>query len=304
MKFLMNGSLYQGSKPVMWSPVEKTALAEAEVEYHDKPELAVWVKFEWWPMPGIPREDSAQGPGCVFARRFANRIKPPGNGCYLSGRTILRTWCAKVVIWTTTPWTMPQNRRSASAPRSPTASTRSPAAPRNAGRGSATATFWPTRWPKSAALSRAAGSWHVPPPARRDGRRTGGAQPAPIPCAARGRNGEWDFRRAATFRAGRFRDRRREGTGLRAHRAQPRDEDYELGRDLGMLEMSSPTTSWTTALSATTCRSSAASAILKPNGKEGDANKAVIDKLVEVGGCWRAARSSIPIRIPGAPRRR
>ena len=35
MKFVMNGSLYQGSKPVMWSPVEKTALAEAEVEYHD-----------------------------------------------------------------------------------------------------------------------------------------------------------------------------------------------------------------------------------------------------------------------------
>jgi isoleucyl-tRNA synthetase len=36
MKFLMNGTLYQGSKPVMWSPVEKTALAEAEVEYHDQ----------------------------------------------------------------------------------------------------------------------------------------------------------------------------------------------------------------------------------------------------------------------------
>ena len=35
MKFVMNGSLYRGSKPVMWSPVEKTALAEAEVEYHD-----------------------------------------------------------------------------------------------------------------------------------------------------------------------------------------------------------------------------------------------------------------------------
>ena len=35
MKFVMNGSLYLGSKPVMWSPVEKTALAEAEVEYRD-----------------------------------------------------------------------------------------------------------------------------------------------------------------------------------------------------------------------------------------------------------------------------
>ena len=40
MKFAMNGSLYQGSKPVMWSPVEKTALAEAEVEYHDNHKVA------------------------------------------------------------------------------------------------------------------------------------------------------------------------------------------------------------------------------------------------------------------------
>ena len=45
-KFLMNGTLYQGSKPVMWSPVEKTALAEAEVEYHDKESFTVWVKFQ------------------------------------------------------------------------------------------------------------------------------------------------------------------------------------------------------------------------------------------------------------------
>ena len=43
--FLMNGTLYQGSKPVMWSPIEKTALAEAEVEYHDKESFTIWVKF-------------------------------------------------------------------------------------------------------------------------------------------------------------------------------------------------------------------------------------------------------------------
>ncbi|MBD3786572.1 MAG: isoleucine--tRNA ligase [Sphingomonadales bacterium] len=70
MKFLMNGSLYQGSKPVMWSPVEKTALAEAEVEYHDHTSHTIWVRFK------------------------------PTKG--LEG--------AKVVIWTTTPWTIPQNR--------------------------------------------------------------------------------------------------------------------------------------------------------------------------------------------------
>ena len=46
MKFLMNGTLYQGSKPVMWSPVEQTALAEAEVEYHDKDSFTIWVKFQ------------------------------------------------------------------------------------------------------------------------------------------------------------------------------------------------------------------------------------------------------------------
>ena len=45
MKFAMNGSLYLGSKPVMWSPVEQTALAEAEIEYHDHQSPAIWVKF-------------------------------------------------------------------------------------------------------------------------------------------------------------------------------------------------------------------------------------------------------------------
>ena len=41
----MNGTLYRGSKPVMWSVVEKTALAEAEVEYQDYQSDTIWVKF-------------------------------------------------------------------------------------------------------------------------------------------------------------------------------------------------------------------------------------------------------------------
>ena len=45
MKFVANGTLYRGSKPVMWSVVEKTALAEAEVEYEDFTSDATWVKF-------------------------------------------------------------------------------------------------------------------------------------------------------------------------------------------------------------------------------------------------------------------
>ncbi len=76
MKLVMNGSLYQGSKPVMWSPVEKTALAEAEVEYHDHTSHTIWVRF-----------------GAVS-----------GSGIFATESD------AKVVIWTTTPWTIPQNR--------------------------------------------------------------------------------------------------------------------------------------------------------------------------------------------------
>jgi isoleucyl-tRNA synthetase len=83
MKFLMNGSLYQGSKPVMWSPVEKTALAEAEVEYHDHTSHMVWVRFP-----------------VVSAAHF-----PELDGCM--NTDLLK---ASVVIWTTTPWTIPQNR--------------------------------------------------------------------------------------------------------------------------------------------------------------------------------------------------
>ena len=83
MKFVMNGSLYQGSKPVMWSPVEKTALAEAEVEYHDHTSHQVWVRFS------------------VAA---AHELKST-DACIVTD--LLQ---ASVVIWTTTPWTIPQNR--------------------------------------------------------------------------------------------------------------------------------------------------------------------------------------------------
>lgn len=75
MTFVMNGSLYQGSKPVMWSPVEKTALAEAEVEYHDHTSHQVWVRFR-----------------------------------VLAGDALFTKTPTDVVIWTTTPWTIPQNR--------------------------------------------------------------------------------------------------------------------------------------------------------------------------------------------------
>jgi isoleucyl-tRNA synthetase len=87
MKFAANGTLYRGSKPVMWSVVEKTALAEAEVEYEDYTSDTVWVKF--------PVADVSLGEGAAKADIAA--------GFDLVGK-------ASVVIWTTTPWTLPGNR--------------------------------------------------------------------------------------------------------------------------------------------------------------------------------------------------
>ena len=60
-KFLLNGALYRGLRPVMWSPVEKTALAEAEIEYHDHTSTTIWVRF-----PVIQRA----GAGTATARRW------------------------------------------------------------------------------------------------------------------------------------------------------------------------------------------------------------------------------------------
>ncbi len=73
LQFAMSGQLYRSSKPVMWSVVERTALAEAEVEYHDYESDTVWVKF-----------------------------------LVASGSDTLTG--ASVVIWTTAPWTIPGNR--------------------------------------------------------------------------------------------------------------------------------------------------------------------------------------------------
>ncbi|MEO0999640.1 MAG: isoleucine--tRNA ligase, partial [Pseudomonadota bacterium] len=92
MTFVMNGTLYQGSKPVMWSVVEQTALAEAEVEYHDKHSPTIWVRFPVLSDRMTPASVEVDGPSVP-------REAPIGD---LQG--------AYVVIWTTTPWTIPQNR--------------------------------------------------------------------------------------------------------------------------------------------------------------------------------------------------
>ena len=76
-RFLLNGALYRGLRPVMWSVVERTALAEAEVEYHDRTSDTVWVRFP------------------IVRGRWEG---------------------AGIVIWTTTPWTIPANRALAAGP--------------------------------------------------------------------------------------------------------------------------------------------------------------------------------------------
>jgi isoleucyl-tRNA synthetase len=83
LKVAMSGQLYLGRKPVMWSPVEQTALAEAEIEYADRKATMIWVKFRivvW----------SSESP---VSQPVADK---------LGG--------SSVVIWTTTPWTIPANR--------------------------------------------------------------------------------------------------------------------------------------------------------------------------------------------------
>ena len=93
-KFVDNDLLYRGFRPVMWSPVEKTALAEAEVEYHEKSSPTIYVKF---PVTSLPTTQSAMARDIGGLNDLASVL----NG-------------ASVVIWTTTPWTIPAIARSRS----------------------------------------------------------------------------------------------------------------------------------------------------------------------------------------------
>ena len=81
-KIAENGHLLRGFKPVYWSVVGGSALAEAEVEYHDKTSFSIDVKFEFVDQPSIEKRiDGLTGNGKI-----------------------------SLVIWTTTPWTLPANQ--------------------------------------------------------------------------------------------------------------------------------------------------------------------------------------------------
>ena len=245
MKFLMNGTLYQGSKPVMWSPVEKTALAEAEVEYHDKESFTIWVKFK------VVGTDDASLDG------------------------------AHVVIWTTTPWTMPSNKAVVYGEDISYGLYEVTGRPEES---------WVTigdRYLLSDSMAMDVfGRARLDDTMVRRLRDVTQDELAKIklqhPLAgAEGSNGEWEDLR--DFRAADF-VTDTEGTGF-VHCAPSHGlEEYELYRGLGMLDQVITYNVVEDGSFRADLPFFGGKKILKPNGKEGDANTAVINKLVEVGG--------------------
>ncbi len=243
MKFLMNGTLYQGSKPVMWSPVEKTALAEAEVEYHDKESFTVWVKF---------------------------RVVTKGE---LEG--------ANVVIWTTTPWTLPSNKAVVFGDGF------------DYGLYEVTATpdeCWANVGDRFLLADKLAKDVFTRARLEEDQYRrvravsteelSGLTLSHPL-AGAEGSGGEWDEPR--DFRTADF-VTDEEGTGF-VHCAPSHGmEEYELYRDLGMLEQVLTYNVLDDGSFRPDLPFFGGTYILNRKGGEGDANKTVIDKLIEVGG--------------------
>jgi isoleucyl-tRNA synthetase len=280
MKFLMNGSLYQGSKPVMWSPVEETALAEAEVEYHDKESFTVWVKFK---VAKVFEEKSWTNHDANTHQQHPMLPEQIETG----HRNLELLRDAYVVIWTTTPWTMPSNKAVVY------------------GKDIAYGLYEVTGTPEQSwaaigdrfVLSDKLAAGVMAKARLEDGmwRRVGCVDPAFIkglshPLAgAEGAGGEWDDIR--DFRAADF-VTDDEGTGF-VHCAPSHGmEEFELYRDLGMLEQVITYNVMGDGRFRDDLPFFGGKAILrdtlnkknKTNPWEGDANTAVIQKLAEVGG--------------------
>jgi isoleucyl-tRNA synthetase len=245
MKFLMNGTLYQGSKPVMWSPIEKTALAEAEVEYHDKESPTIWVKFR------------------------------------IVGTDDATLDSAHVVIWTTTPWTIPSNKAIVYGSDISYGLYEVTGRPEEC---------WATIGDRYILADNLA--LDVMTKARLDEtmyRRlcdVTNDDLAKIKLThplngAEGSEGEWDDIR--DFRAADF-VTDTEGTGF-VHCAPSHGmEEYELYRDLGMLEQVITYNVMDDGSFRADLPFFGGKYILNRKGGEGDANKTVIEKLIEVGG--------------------
>ena len=270
-KFLMNGTLYQGSKPVMWSPVEETALAEAEVEYHDKESFTIWVKFPVTEFR-LPEADVSDEEMSDEEREGIAAAKAEARDALVG---------AKVVIWTTTPWTIPSNKAVVFGEAFSYGLYEVTGTPEecwaNVGERFILADKLAAQTFAKARLEE--GQW-------RRVRDVTSAQLAGLtlqhPLAGvEGANGEWDD--ARDFRAADF-VTDEEGTGF-VHCAPSHGmEEYELYRGLGMLDRVITYNVMDDGSFREDLPFFGGTRILKANGKEGDANKAVIDKLVEVGG--------------------
>ncbi|KAA3514603.1 isoleucine--tRNA ligase [Agrobacterium rosae] len=117
LKIAKSGQLYRGSKPVMWSVVERTALAEAEVEYADVESDMIWVKF---PVTQILADNKQLDAIAERQGSVPSDDKEPGDVDSLDQQAemirrevkldLQKFIGVSVVIWTTTPWTIPGNR--------------------------------------------------------------------------------------------------------------------------------------------------------------------------------------------------
>ncbi|SFD66094.1 isoleucine--tRNA ligase [Roseivivax sediminis] len=274
-KFLMTGTLYQGSKPVMWSPVEKTALAEAEVEYHDKESFTIWVTFPVTDF-SLPEADVSDEEMSDDEREGIAAAKAEAREAFLG---------AKVVIWTTTPWTIPSNKavvfgedfsyglyEVTDTPEECWAEVggRYILADKLAAQTFAKARLSDDQWRRVRDVT----------PAQLSGMTL--AHPL---AGAAGANGEWDDPR--DFRAADF-VTDEEGTGF-VHCAPSHGmEEYELYRELGMLAQVITYNVMDDGSFREDLPFFGGKRILAAKAKkgdwEGDANKAVIEKLTEVGG--------------------
>ena len=244
----MNGTLYQGSKPVMWSPVEKTALAEAEVEYHDRDTQAIWVKF-----PVVAGD--------------------------LTG--------SDVVIFTTTPWTIPQNRAVSFGPNIAYGLYEITGTPEEC---------WASVGDKyilaDAMAAEVLGLARLKDDMFKRVADVTADQLAGLTCAhplreAEGAHGEWDYD-VPLLPGDHVTDDA--GTGLVHTAPSHGDDDYAVGVKHGL-----PMTY--NILDDSSYRADlpffAGEVIIKPNGKPGNANKVVQAKLVEVGAMLASKRVTL-----------
>ncbi|WP_299836851.1 isoleucine--tRNA ligase [uncultured Jannaschia sp.] len=280
-KFLMTGLVYQGSKPVMWSPVEKTALAEAEVEYHDRQTDAIWVSFPvihahsdlYDHETSYTFEEETQEARADIVEAAQNREA--------------QLLAARVLIWTTTPWTIPQNRAICFSPDVAYGLYEVTGTPEECW-----AEIGQTYIVADALAEATLEAARLEPSMWRRLRAVQTEELAALRCAhplrgADGAGGEWDYD-VPLFPGDHVTDDA--GTGFVHTAPSHGDDDYQIGLKHGL-----PMTYNVEADG--TLRADlpffGGEAIIRPNGKPGGANKAVIDKLVEVGALLARARITI-----------